>query len=420
MFKKSSFLILIFAIAASGIAFANGISLNNIGPRALGMSGAFVAVADDYTAVYWNPAGCAQLKGISLGAFVTDLVPMGTYLYDNGTMVVADAKTKTNHYISPNIAGYIQLMSGDLSVGLGAYVPAGLGAEWDGNELKNLSGGKAYEWNSKIGVFSITPVISYKLTSNLYFGAALNIYYGMMDMARPQAVSQGIYTQYSEESTGLGYGFSAGLLFKPIEMLSVGLSFKTQATVAMEGTAKNPALAAMNLGETDFSRDMSWPMWIGGGVAVRPMKGVTIAADVHYSQWSEAANELPTDYKDWKNIPGMDESKTTLHLEWEDAIQIRVGMEYMLDEKLALRLGYYNDPAPAPDKTLNIAFPNISYNGFTVGAGYEVGILTFDLGVEYLIGSERHIWLADVTPHNMPGKHNMNIFSVSFGAGLKL
>src|SRR6188508_2961803 len=34
------------------------------GAAALGMGGAFTAVANDLSAVYWNPAGIAQLNGI--------------------------------------------------------------------------------------------------------------------------------------------------------------------------------------------------------------------------------------------------------------------------------------------------------------------------------------------------------------------
>jgi len=34
----------------------------DVGARAVGMGGAFVAVADDATAIFWNPAGLSRLK----------------------------------------------------------------------------------------------------------------------------------------------------------------------------------------------------------------------------------------------------------------------------------------------------------------------------------------------------------------------
>ena len=40
------------------------------GPRSMGMGGAFVAVADDATAVYWNPAAITQIKGVDITPFV--------------------------------------------------------------------------------------------------------------------------------------------------------------------------------------------------------------------------------------------------------------------------------------------------------------------------------------------------------------
>src|SRR5690349_23697 len=52
------------------------IVFESVGERALGMGGAFVAVADDATAVYWNPAGL----GTKLGAGMT----IGWYRFQTG------------------------------------------------------------------------------------------------------------------------------------------------------------------------------------------------------------------------------------------------------------------------------------------------------------------------------------------------
>jgi hypothetical protein len=66
----------------SAVAWADGIGAfsafkNGIGARALAMGGAFVAVADDATAMLWNPAGLAQLDDTRVTGMSTDLYGMG-------------------------------------------------------------------------------------------------------------------------------------------------------------------------------------------------------------------------------------------------------------------------------------------------------------------------------------------------------
>ncbi|MFO7896117.1 MAG: hypothetical protein R6U84_04225, partial [Candidatus Cloacimonadales bacterium] len=73
-------LFLIFLIITTSL-LANGLSLNSVGPKALGMGGAFVGQADDLTAIYWNPAALAQQSsGISF--FLGDIIPNGYYETD--------------------------------------------------------------------------------------------------------------------------------------------------------------------------------------------------------------------------------------------------------------------------------------------------------------------------------------------------
>jgi len=169
--KKGLLVLFLISIFAVSSLFANGLSLNSIGARALGMGGAMVGLADDPTAIYWNPAGLAG-QNSSLYAFGTDIIPFGTYKFATYGI---DAKTKTNNYASPNL--FANYNMGKLALGLGIFVPAGLGAEYKGADLIPISG-EDLEWMSKIAVIDIAPTVAYKINDMFSFGLTGNIFYG--------------------------------------------------------------------------------------------------------------------------------------------------------------------------------------------------------------------------------------------------
>src|SRR5258706_3487294 len=55
--------------------WGGGFEGSGIGPKALSMGGAFVGLADDWTAAFWNPAGLAFLNGWGVGQSV-DLISL--------------------------------------------------------------------------------------------------------------------------------------------------------------------------------------------------------------------------------------------------------------------------------------------------------------------------------------------------------
>ena len=402
-------LFLIFAVSSS--ALANGLSLNSIGAKALSMGGAFVGLANDGSAIYWNPAGLAGQQS-SLEIYFTGIMPSGTYKYDAAAI---DASMKSNLYTAPGFFGNYSF--GKWAVGLGIYVPAGLGAEWDGAELANLSGGTTTEWMSQIGVITFSPAVAYQVTDKFSLGLAVNINYGMFDLKRPAPVPGVGVFQYEESSSGIGYSFTIGAKYDFSEMISAGLSFRSKSSVEMSGDAKNPAFGGYGAPESDFDRSVSWPIWIGGGLAIHPSEKLTITIDGQYSQWSEL-NELDTKYQNaiWKGaLEPTGDNKFILN--WEDAIQIRLGGEYMVSKSVAVRLGYYYDPAPGPDETYNILFPSMTNHVATGGLGYYAEKFKIEGAFEYLIGTERTIALSE---HSMPGVHQMSIFAFSVNFGYNL
>lgn len=409
--KKVLILVCMISLFATGI-WANGLSLNSIGPRSLGMGGAMVGLANDPTAIYWNPAGLAGQQNQIL-AFATDIIPMATYKLD---ALSIDAESEKNHNITPNIFAVYGLQE-NITLGFGMYFPAGLGVEWKGSELTPLSGGQDLKWKSQIAAIDFAPSIAYQVNEKMSLGLAANIYYGMFDLDKPITTTDTsgttIAAQYTESSDGTGIGASFGGLYKFNDRFQFGFSARTQAKLKMSGDCTNPLMAASGDTKSKFDRDVSLPMWLAGGIAFKPFHiiDLTITADAQYSQWSESEDEFIQEFKNelWVDY-GFPQN--VMKLEWEDCTQIRLGAEYKPCDPFAYRLGYYYDPAPAPDETLNILFPSMTNNVVTAGFGYKTLKWNLDLGLEYLIGKERDITTA--TAENMPGEHQMNIFA--FGA----
>ena len=406
---KTTFISVALVFALSATTFANGLSLNSVGTKALGMGGAFVGLANDGSAIYWNPAGLAGLESSVLVSY-TGIMPSATYKMN---LAGVDASSVSQIHHAPSL--FANYTMGDWSFGLGVFVPAGLGIEWTGSDIQNMTGGKAYNWFSRIGVIDIAPAVAYKASDKLSFGLTVNVFYGMFDLERPQEVAPGMFSQYVEESTGMGVGITFGAMYKFSDKLQAGLTFRSKTKVSMEGTATQPAMALAGLpSESSFERDVEWPMWIAGGIAYKPMPSLTLTLDAQYSNWVKLEKLVAT-YEDWGGMEG------EFNLSWIDAVQIRLGGEYMVSKDMALRLGYYYDPAPAPDETLNILFPSSTNHVATAGFGYYADKFSVEGSLEYLFGAERDVEMniVDGAVENMPGLHQMDVFAFSVGFGYR-
>jgi long-chain fatty acid transport protein len=395
---------------------ANGLNLNGLGSRAQAMGGAFVGIANDFSAVFWNPAGAAGFRKEMFGFYAADLIPTATYRLASLIPEVpyVDAKTKTSHYLG-GLAAYYKPLSSKVVIGLGVGTPSGLGTMWDGEDFANLSSGVVYDRSSKVGVVSISPLVAVKLTDIVSVGATVNLNYGMFSLKMPAGiVLVGIppdpldLGQYEENMNGWGIGATFGVLVTPSEKLGFGLTVRTPSTVSFNGTANMPTLPVYHLpGSSNLKRKITWPLWIAGGVSFRPVARLLLSADVHWTQWSKL-DRITTEYLEsaWETLieaGGMD----VRVLDWKDATQLRFGAEFTLNASTVLRAGYYNDPAPGPLTTLNVLLPSHSFNSFALGVGKTISDLQLDFCLEYLAGNKR---TADFTSDDdMPGTYGMKI-----------
>jgi long-chain fatty acid transport protein len=426
MSKKYPIAILALLLVLPGLAPANGLNLNGLGSRAQAMGGAFVGIANDFSVVFWNPAGAAGFRKETFGVYAMDLIPSATYRFEPEIAIPEvsgiDAKTKTSHYLG-GLAAYYKPVGSRVVVGLGLGTPSGLGAKWDGRDFVMTIGGTAYEWSSTVGLISISPLVAVKLSEVLSAGATFNLNYGMFGLKMPGGyadLGEGTADlgQYEENMTGWGIGATFGALVTPSEKLGIGLTVRTPSTVSFNGSASLSYLSLYDLpGTTDLKRKITWPLWIAAGVSFRPVARLLLSADVHWTQWSKL-DRLTAEYLDPVWAAFMASSGRDVRvLQWKDATQIRFGAEYSLNPSTALRAGYYHDPAPAPDSTLNVLLPSHTFNAFSVGLGRTIGDLQLDFGLEYLAGKERTAEYP--IAYAMPGTYGMKIIVPSVSVSYK-
>ncbi len=147
------------ALAEEGVGAFAGLR-DGVDARALGMGGAFVAVADSYSAPYWNPAGVALAGGPRIGGMYTNKFSADINLnYISGITTIA-GMALAGSYAGLSIAGIPQYDEQGAQVGtindnemcFGATVAmtiAGIG--YAGGTVKSYSHSLAGESGSGFG-----------------------------------------------------------------------------------------------------------------------------------------------------------------------------------------------------------------------------------------------------------------------------
>ncbi|MDD5774236.1 MAG: outer membrane protein transport protein, partial [bacterium] len=175
--NRKIFLSVVFLLAIFvNSIFAGGIEIREIGAKASSMGGAFRAIADDGTSVFWNPAGLTQINGQSVTAeasFVQMKSKIRQNYYDSN--VISGYKTvnveqKKAWELVPTIA-YTGEINKELKYGLGVYVQHGLGAEFDFfSDPVNYPDYPEFDWKSAGNFISIHPALAKQINERVSVG----------------------------------------------------------------------------------------------------------------------------------------------------------------------------------------------------------------------------------------------------------
>jgi long-chain fatty acid transport protein len=351
--------LLVLSVLFIGTIHAGGFQLNEHGARAMGMGGAFTAVADDPSAMYFNGAGLTQLNGWNFMVGTSFIAPNSEFrgVYPD----VTSYKTTAQTFIIPN--GYATYGAGDWAVGLGFNVPFGLGTEWPaGWPGSNLA------LKTDLKTYNISAEAAYKVMENLSVSAGLVYGFGQVTITqnyslKPFTVPDAFLTLEGKDNSAFGYNF--GILYKPMKTLSFGASFHSQIKYDFKGTVTS--IGASQLGfelpAGDMTGNLKTPFNLTFGAAYEVMPELRLSLDFQYVGWS-SYDSLAFEFV---NVPRVSTPRL-----YDNSYIIRFGAEYKLTNSLSLQGGIYYDKNPVKPEYVNPSLPDANRICFSLGLSYNV------------------------------------------------
>ena len=374
------------------------------GARALGMGGAFIAVADDATAASWNPGALVQLERpeiSAVGAYVHRKDENAFAFHPEAEGPQSVSETKLNY---ASAAYPFVLLGHNVIVSLNYQHLFNLSREWDFRIVQRKEGHRrdgTVDFDLRGDLYALGAACAVQITPFLSLGFTLNFWedflydnewlktvreeqqgtLGTGDAARFRIAA-------SDHYSFAGFNFNAGLLWRVNERLTFGAVFKSpfqgelihrsRALFVTEfpGTARPPLVNRLESLE-DETLDM--PLSYGVGIAWRFSDAFTVSADLHRTRWQDFKH---TDARGVETSPVS--GKPFREARVDATHHARLGAEYLFIEPkwvIPARAGLFYDPAPAegsPD----------DYYGFSLGSGLDTDRFSWDVAYQYRYGRD--------------------------------
>ncbi len=374
------------ALLAGVLSYAGGFRVSLQGVKQLAMAHTS-AHAEDASVAFFNPAGISFIPNrlsVAAGAFGAST----EVTYQNPSTL--GSYSTNNPLGTPLYAAIAYKVTPDISVGFSFTTPFGSTIEypsdWAGKEIVQRMELK--------GLF-FQPMVSFKLAPWASVGGSFIYAKGIVDWTK--AVTQLGGTMNIKDDKASGTGFGLGFYFKPTEKLDVSIAYRSPVDMkADEGVATfaissalYPSLGLNANGQDNFKAILPLVDEYTIGVTYKVTPKWQVSGDFNYSGW-DRYDHLTLDFE---NAPvGNQANDPTILVapkHFKSTQTWRFGTQYMVNDKLAARLGYYYDQSPYEDKDFIPETPSFDASVVTGGIGYKWKSFGIDLSGAYSFAKSR-------------------------------
>ena len=364
--KKLFLFVLILSLPIT-VFYGSGFQINEHGSKAMSLGGAFAGLANDPSAIYFNPAGITQLTGTHILGGTTLIFPSSTFRGPAPT--INETKMETQSF-TPIHFDVTHQFSKEFYLGFGIGNNYGLGTKWDENWV-----GRFVAVETEIRTFFFNLVAAYQINDQISVALGYNYAYGDVTIARKLNLSPFNNEAYlSLEGTGSGSGVTVGLLYKPLKELNLGLSYRSRVKISFDGDAtpsEVPTLFEGRIPNGSISAPLTTPDNVTFGLAYTGLTDLTFTADYQFVAWT-TYDKLEVKFNDFIDTETNAPLVSSSTRDYENGFIARFGVEYYYDKDLSLRGGLFYDDNPVKDERLDPTLSDADRLGFNLGVGYKL------------------------------------------------
>ena len=392
MNRKRILVAAVVLFVAPSLGWGSGFALFEMGGRQAGMAGTMVAVGDDLSTLFWNPAGMAFQadEGIQLMFGTSIIEPKqdfwgeAPYPGDGYTASQVEQTFYTVHL-------FLGIPINDrLELSFAVHNPYGLGTEWKDDFLGNYLAKK-----TDLMVLDLGASMAYQISENFAFGLGVDYMTATIELTRDiglinpfnQQLTTVAETNLKSEGLSSAWAWNAGILWKIGGGFSFGASYRSEFTINGDGKA---TFTQVPTGFQEFDgllgtflpfdqnlpieASIAFPDFWNVGLAWQNEKW-TISGQYGVQGWS-VYEQLPIIF------PENPEFSSVLEENWEDAPQWRVGIELRATKHWDFRLGYLEDETPQPPDAMSPLLGDADRVSYMGGLSYHTNRFRFDIAYE--------------------------------------
>lgn len=369
--------------------FAGNHKTFGVSTRAQSMGGAFVAVADDAAAVFYNPAGLTQIKGLGFLNDALGIMPRSKYT--NSTNQISETNRKAALGLSTFVAKRI---SEGLVLGLGLYTPFARVTSYPASLA--LMG---FSVKSRVVEVSLTPVAAFKLTKKLSFGLGPSLNFDYLSAT---------VLGFKQKADGYTVSGVFSLLYELTNRWKMGVTYHMPTSVNIKGHGRGHF---MGMSVSDgLNAKYRNPGFLDVGTSVKVTDKLLLSLSFGAEFWNKTQTAIMIyDNPVLTNV---------FNLNAHDAYDGRVGLEYKFKENQALRLGYSYLGVAVPPEGILPGILDFNINVFSAGFSYYQKNWRYDLGFEAARAQDAFKWTTDYNP--FVGLYQARLYTIWLGVNYQV